>query len=157
MDKITPFLWFDRQAEEAARFYVSLFDDSEILQVTHYSEGMPMPKGTVLTVVFRLAGREYIALNGGPEQKLSPAFSLTVNCKDQREIDHYWAKLGEGGKDIQCGWLVDRFGLSWQVVPENIQQLLSSEHPEKANRVLQAIMGMVKLDKAALERAYNGG
>jgi predicted 3-demethylubiquinone-9 3-methyltransferase (glyoxalase superfamily) len=157
LDKITPFLWFDRQAEEAARFYVSLFDDSEILQVTHYSEGMPMPKGTVLTVVFRLAGREYIALNGGPEQKLSPAFSLTVNCKDQREIDHYWAKLGEGGKDIQCGWLVDRFGLSWQVVPENIQQLLSSEHPEKANRVLQAIMGMVKLDKAALERAYNGG
>lgn len=156
MDKVTPFLWFDREAEEAAQFYVSLFDDSEILQVSRYGEGMPLPKGTVLTVVFRLAGRQYIALNGGPAYKLSPAFSLTVNCKDQAEIDYYWEKLGAGGKDVQCGWLVDKFGLSWQVVPENIERFLSGEHPERANRVMQAIMGMVKLDLAALERAYNG-
>ena len=156
-EKISPFLWFDKEAEEAAQFYVSLFDDSEILQITHYGEGALLPKGTILTVVFRLAGREYIALNGGPAQKLSPAFSLTVNCKDQQEIDFYWEKLGSGGKEIQCGWLVDRFGLSWQVVPANIEKFLSSEHPERADRVMQAVMGMVKLDMAALERAYSGG
>jgi predicted 3-demethylubiquinone-9 3-methyltransferase (glyoxalase superfamily) len=154
--RITPCLWFDTEAEEAARFYASIFRNSRITAVTHYGEGMPMPKGTVLTVRFELDGQEFLALNGGPTFPFTEAISLMVECKDQKEIDFYWSKLLDGGADAQCGWLKDKYGLSWQVVPEGLEKLLGDADPAKANRVMQAIMGMVKLDVAKLEAAYAG-
>jgi predicted 3-demethylubiquinone-9 3-methyltransferase (glyoxalase superfamily) len=153
MPTLSTCLWFDSNAEEAARFYVSVFKNSKIKAVTHYGEGMPMPAGTVLTVAFTLDGREFLALNGGPLFKFNPAISLVVNCRTQKEIDAYWAKLSKGGVPGQCGWLIDKYGVSWQVVPADLPKLLSSKNPKKAQRVLAAVMKMEKLDLAALKRA----
>ena len=151
--KVTPFLWFDHQAEEAANFYVSLFPDSKILSVTRYPEGGPAPPGTVMIVEFELAGQPLIALNGGPHYKLTEAFSLSIDCDDQTEVDFFWEKLSQGGEPSRCGWLKDRYGLSWQVVPRVLVQLLSDPDPEKQKRVTLAMMQMVKLDIAKLEAA----
>jgi predicted 3-demethylubiquinone-9 3-methyltransferase (glyoxalase superfamily) len=154
MQKITTFLWFDNQAEEAANFYISIFPNSKILSSSRYGEGAPMPKGTVMTISFQLAGQEFIALNGGPQFKFTPAISLSVACEDQKEIDYYWEKLTSGGKPVQCGWLEDKFGLSWQVVPAELGKLLSGGgDAAKANRAMQALMKMKKLEIDALKNA----
>lgn len=152
MKPITPCLWFEGRGEEAAKFYVSLFPASKITQVRHYGPDMPLPEGTVMTVAFELNGQPFLALNGGPEFKHSPALSLMVFCKDQAEVDHYWEKLSAGGEKSVCGWLTDKFGVSWQVVPEVLDKLISDDGP-RANRVMQALMKMKKLDIAALEKA----
>lgn len=154
--KITPFLWFDRQAEEAALLYVSLFPDSTVTGVSHYGEGMPLPKGTVMSVTFRLAGQEFMALNGGPAFKFTEAISFFVRCETQAEIDRLWSKLTEGGEPSQCGWLKDRFGLSWQIVPSVLGDLIGDPDPEKAGRATQAMLKMGKLDIAELKRAHAG-
>jgi predicted 3-demethylubiquinone-9 3-methyltransferase (glyoxalase superfamily) len=155
LQKITPFLWFDTQAEEAARFYVSLFPRSKVHAIARYGAGGPGPAGSVMTVDFELAGQRFVALNGGPTYKLTEAVSFVVNCKDQKEIDRYWAKLGDGGSDVQCGWLKDRFGLSWQVVPTALWKMITDKDPARSARVMQALMTMVKLDLAALRKAYS--
>jgi predicted 3-demethylubiquinone-9 3-methyltransferase (glyoxalase superfamily) len=154
MQKITPCLWFDRQAEEAARFYVSVFKNSEMDAITYYSESGPLPKGTVLTVRFRLDGQEFLALNGGPTFQFTEAISLVVNCETQEEVDRMWEKLSEGGQKVQCGWLKDKYGLSWQVVPTVIAKMLTDPDPARVNRVMQAILQMKKLDIKKLEEAY---
>jgi predicted 3-demethylubiquinone-9 3-methyltransferase (glyoxalase superfamily) len=149
LQKITPFLWFDHQAEEAAKFYVSVFKDSKMGQVSRYGEGMPLPKGTVMTAAFEIEGQSFVALNGGPQFKFTEAVSFVVNCETQKEIDYYWDKLtGDGGSEVQCGWLKDKYGLSWQIVPTVLPQLV-----KKSGRVMEALMHMKKLDIAALERA----
>jgi predicted 3-demethylubiquinone-9 3-methyltransferase (glyoxalase superfamily) len=150
---ITPCLWFDREGEEAARLYTSIFPNSRITAVSRYGEGAPLPKGTALTVTFELDGRELMALNGGPTYRLTEAFSLVVHCDTQEEVDHYWATLGAGGTPQQCGWLKDRFGLSWQIVPRALGTLMQDPDPRRAARVVQAMLGMAKLDIAALQRA----
>ena len=155
--KITPFLWFDHQAEEAANLYVSLFRDSKVTSVSHYGDGMPLPKGTVMSITFRLAGQEFMALNGGPAFKFTAAISFFVNCETQDEIDHLWTKLAEGGEPSQCGWLKDRYGLSWQIVPSVLGDLIGDPDPEKAARATQAMLKMTKLDIAELRRAHAGG
>jgi predicted 3-demethylubiquinone-9 3-methyltransferase (glyoxalase superfamily) len=150
MGQITPFLWFDTEAEEAAKFYVSVFPNSKITGVTHYPPGVPphAPRdGQVMTVEFELDGNAFVALNGGPEPKFNHAVSFVVACKDQAELDRYWEKLTAGGKEVACGWLTDRYGLSWQVVPEDIGKLAHSK------AAMQAMMGMVKIDIAALRKA----
>jgi predicted 3-demethylubiquinone-9 3-methyltransferase (glyoxalase superfamily) len=152
--KITPFLWFDHQAEEAANFYVSLFENSRITAITHYGEGAPLPKGTVLTVAFELAGQKFVALNGGPLYHFTEAISFVVNCETQAEIDRFWDKLSDAGSQIQCGWLKDKYGLSWQVVPAILSELLDGRDPQASQRVMQAIMQMTKLDIDGLKRAY---
>lgn len=156
--KITPFLWYDHQAEAAARFYVSLFKNSRILRVTRYGEEGPKatgrPKGSVMVVSFQLDGQEFAALNGGPHFKFTEAISLVVNCRTQAEVDRYWEKLSRGGRKGQCGWLKDKYGLSWQVVPTAALGLLQDKDPEKSQRVMAAIMGMRKLDLKALQRAH---
>ncbi len=156
--KITPFLWFDGKAEEAARFYTGIFKDSKILDVTHYGKAGPGPKGSVMTVSFRIAGMEFTALNGGSEFKFNQAVSFMVNCKDQKEIDYYWEKLTEGGdkKAQVCGWLKDKYGLSWQVVPAELGAMIGDRDPAKAERVMAAMLPMKKLDLAALKKAYEG-
>jgi predicted 3-demethylubiquinone-9 3-methyltransferase (glyoxalase superfamily) len=152
MQKITPFLWFDKQAEDAARFYVSVFKDSKMGQVSRYGEGMPGPAGSVMTAAFEIEGQAFIALNGGPVFKFTEAVSFVVNCDTQKEIDHYWDRLtAGGGKEVQCGWLKDRFGLSWQIVPTALPELV-----KKSDKVMQALLHMKKLDIAALERAAAG-
>jgi predicted 3-demethylubiquinone-9 3-methyltransferase (glyoxalase superfamily) len=155
--KITPFLWFDTQAEEAANLYVSIFPDSEIEAISRYGkEGFELhgrPAGSVMTVSFRLAGQTITALNGGPVYKLSEAFSFQVHCDTQEEIDHYWSKLSAGGSEGRCGWLEDRFGLSWQIVPSALPRLMSDPDPRKVQRVTRAFLQMSKFDLAALERA----
>jgi predicted 3-demethylubiquinone-9 3-methyltransferase (glyoxalase superfamily) len=156
MPKIHPFLWFDNQAEPAAEFYVSIFPNSKILNVVRNGEAAPGPTGGVMTVDFELDGQRVTALNGGPVYKLSEAFSFVIDCKDQAEVDHYWDKLLEGGRPSQCGWLTDRFGLSWQVVPQALFQTLGGPDPAGRERALAAMMKMVKLDVAALQAAYNG-
>jgi predicted 3-demethylubiquinone-9 3-methyltransferase (glyoxalase superfamily) len=157
MPPIVPCLWFDTQAEEAANFYTSVFPSSRILGVSHNGKGMHRPEGMVLTVDFELDGQRYVALNGGPEFPFTQAISLTIYCKTQDEIDSYWSKLVEGGgSEVMCGWLKDRYGLSWQVVPESIPRMLTHGSPAARDRVMQAVMGMVKLDLAALERAFEG-
>ena len=156
MKAINPCLWFDTQAEEAADFYVSVFPRSRKKAVTHYSDNMPMPTGTVLTVTFELAGQPFMALNAGPQFKHSPAVSFMVNCADQAEIDRYWEKLSEGGELVECGWLTDRFGVSWQVVPAELEEMMSAGDPVKMARLMQAVMTMKKLDLAALRKAYRG-
>jgi len=156
MQPITPCLWFDTQAEEAARLYVSVFRNSKITAVSHYGEGGPMPKGTVLTVSFELDGRPFTALNGGPMYQFSEAVSFQVSCQTQDDVDYYWSRLGDGGQPGPCGWLKDRFGLSWQVVPEVLPRLMSDPDPARAQRVFQAMMQMGKLDIAALEAAASG-
>lgn len=152
VSKIKPFLWFDGQAEDAAKFYTSIFPDSEIVQAVRYPAGAPMPAGKVMTVAFRLGGQDFVALNGGPQFAFTEAVSFVVECADQAEIDYYWDKLtSDGGKPVQCGWLKDRFGLSWQVVPKDIGRYFKDA--KAAERVMQAIMPMVKIDLRALEEA----
>jgi predicted 3-demethylubiquinone-9 3-methyltransferase (glyoxalase superfamily) len=155
--RITSCLWFDDQAEEAVRFYTSIFKNSRIGEVTYYGEGSPSPrpKGSVLTVRFYLDGQEFLALNGGPMFKFTEAVSFIVNCETQKELDRYWAKLSAGGEESQCGWLKDKYGLSWQVVPTVIAKMLSDPDPDRVQRVFQAIMGMQKLDIATLKAAYS--
>jgi predicted 3-demethylubiquinone-9 3-methyltransferase (glyoxalase superfamily) len=154
VQKITPCLWFDDQAEEAARFYTSIFKNSKMGAVTHYGEGAPRPKGSVLTVRFELDGQEFLALNGGPLFKFTEAVSFIVNCETQEELDRMWEKLSEGGSEVQCGWLKDRYGVSWQVVPAVLGEMLSDPDPERSARVMQAVMQMKKLDIAGLKKAY---
>lgn len=154
--KITPFLWFDNQAEEAAQFYTSIFKNSKILTVSRYGAAGPGPKGSVMVVNFQLEGQQFTALNGGPRFKFTEAFSFVVNCENQQEIDHYWTKLtSNGGQESQCGWLKDKFGFSWQIVPTALGTLMSGD-PQKANRVMQALLQMKKLDIATLEEAAAG-
>jgi predicted 3-demethylubiquinone-9 3-methyltransferase (glyoxalase superfamily) len=156
MPKISPFLWFDGQAEQAAEFYVSIFPNSKITNVLRNSKTGPGPEGSALVVGFELDGQTISALNGGPYQKLSEAFSFVVYCQDQAEIDHYWERLGEGGVYSVCGWLKDRFGLSWQVTPTEFFTLVSDPDPQKAGRVMTAMMQMTKFDLAKLREAYAG-
>src|SRR5262245_30397937 len=156
MSKITPFLWFDHNAEEAVQFYTSIFKNSKVLQTSRYGEGGPGPKGSVMTVRFELNGQEFIALNGCPHFKFNEAISFVVNCETQKEIDEYWEKLTAGGKEVQCGWLKDKYGLSWQIVPIILGQLMSDKDPKKSKRVTQAMMKMVKLDIETLRRAHQG-
>jgi len=153
MPTITPNFWFDTESEDAARFYVSVFPNSRINRVSHYGEAGPREAGMVLTVDFELDGQPFTAINGGPQFTFSEATSLLVSCADQDEIDHYWEKLGEGGEPGPCGWLKDRFGLSWQVVPNRLPELLSDPDREKAQRVMAAMLGMGKIEIDELERA----
>jgi len=155
MPKISPFLWFDRQAEEAANFYIKIFKNSKILNITRYGEAGPGPKGSVMTIEFTLDGQEFIALNGGPHFKFNEAISFSVDCKTQEEVDLYWAKLSEGGEEQPCGWLKDKFGLSWQVNPTILGEMLGDPDPQKAERVTEAMLKMKKIDIAALKKAYN--
>jgi predicted 3-demethylubiquinone-9 3-methyltransferase (glyoxalase superfamily) len=153
MKKITPCLWFDNQLEEAISFYTSIFPDSEVLTVSRYPEGTTGLAGKVLTATFRLAGQEFIALNGGPMFKFTEAVSMSVDCRDQEEIDLYWNRLADGGEESMCGWLKDRFGLSWQVVPEKLGTLIYHPDPDKAQRAMQALLKMRKIDINALKQA----
>ncbi|MFJ8543407.1 VOC family protein [Streptomyces sp. NPDC093586] len=156
-DGFTTCLWFDEQAQEAAEFYVSVFKNSSIGAVTRYPEGGPRRAGTVLTVDFTANGQRFVALNGGPEFRFNEAISFQVMCENQEEVDHYWAKLVEGGgQEGPCGWLKDRFGVSWQIVPVRIEEMLRDEDPARAERAFKAMMSMGKLDIAALEKAYAG-
>jgi len=155
--KITPFLWFDTQSEQAAEFYTSIFKNSKILHVSRYGDAGPGPKGAVMVVNFQLAGQEFTALNGGPQFKFSEAFSFVVNCANQQEVDEYWSKLtADGGRESMCGWLKDKFGFSWQIVPTELGQLLRDKDPKQANRVMQALLQMKKLDLAKLKAAAAG-
>jgi predicted 3-demethylubiquinone-9 3-methyltransferase (glyoxalase superfamily) len=156
MQKITPFLWFDNNAEEAANFYVSVFKNSKILNVARYSDVGPGPKGTVMTAEFELDGQEFVALNAGPTFKFTEAISFVVNCETQEEVDYYWERLSEGGEKSHCGWLKDKFGLSWQVTPTILGKLMADKDQEKSNRVMQAMLKMDKLDIEPLQRAYEG-
>ncbi|MGO9601768.1 MAG: VOC family protein [Isosphaeraceae bacterium] len=155
MQKITPFLWFDHQAEEAASFYASIFPNSRILKVIRYGRAGPGPAGSAMTVEFELEGQSFVALNGGSHFKFTEAISFVVNCQTQEEVDDYWEKLCEGGTPVECGWLKDKFGLSWQIVPTALPKLLSDPDPEKAQRVMKAMLTMKKLDISALEQAYD--
>jgi predicted 3-demethylubiquinone-9 3-methyltransferase (glyoxalase superfamily) len=156
MQKIKPCLWFDGQAEEAATFYTSIFKNSRITNVSRYGEGGRMPKGTALVVTFQLEGQDFMALNGGPEYKPSPAISLFVNCETQAEVDELWEKLSAGGKPGRCGWLEDKFGVSWQIVPAALGELMQGKDPERSQRVMKALLQMDKLDVEELRRAYEG-
>jgi predicted 3-demethylubiquinone-9 3-methyltransferase (glyoxalase superfamily) len=156
MQKITPFLWFDNQAEEAMTFYVSIFKNSKIVSVSRYGDAGPGPKGSVMTATFQLDGQEFIALNGGPHFKFTEAISLFVKCHTQQEVDDFWEKLSQGGQKSQCGWLKDRFGLSWQIVPTILGELLGDKDREKSKRVMQAMLQMTKIDIAGLKRASEG-
>ena len=156
MQKITPFLWFDGRAEEAANFYTSIFKNSKIGTVSRYGEGGPGPKGSVMSATFQLEGQEFIALNGGPQYSFTPAISFFIHCETQEEVDHYWDKLSEGGRTVQCGWLQDKFGLSWQVIPTILFKLLNDKDPAKSKRVMQAMLKMIKLDIQGLKDAYEG-
>lgn len=160
MKKITPFLWFNTNAEEAVKFYVSLFPNSTITAVTHYdkasSEAAHMPEGMVLTMVFTLNGHEFMAINGGPAFTMNGAVSFMIECDTQEEIDHYWNAFKEGGKEIECGWIVDRFGMTWQVVPTILGQYTTDPDKEKASRVMQAMLKMKKIEIEPLEKAYRG-
>lgn len=155
--KITPNLWFDDQAQEAAEFYVSVFGEgSRITMVTHYPANAPGPEGKVMTVEFDLRGEHFVAINGGPQFPFTEVVSLMVNCTDQAEIDYFWEKLTDGGEEVQCGWLKDRYGLSWQVVPEGMDRVFADPDPARAERAMQAMLGMRKLDVAALRAAADG-
>ena len=156
MPRITPNLWFDTQGVEAAEFYVSIFPNSKVTNITRYGENAPRPAGSVLTVDFVLDGQEYTAINGGPEFKFDEAISLLINCADQAEIDYYWDKLTEGGEEGPCGWLKDKFGLSWQVCPVGWQDMLNDPDKGRAERAMTAMFGMKKLDLAALQAAADG-
>ena len=154
MSKITPFLWFDTQAEEAAEFYTSVFGNSRVLSVNRYGDAGPGPSGSVMIVRFELDGREFVALNGGPEHfNFNESVSFTVNCSSQDEVDYFWEKLTEGGEEGPCGWLKDKYGLSWQVVPDRLPELVSDPDPERSQRAMRAMFQMKKIDIAALERA----
>jgi predicted 3-demethylubiquinone-9 3-methyltransferase (glyoxalase superfamily) len=153
MPKITPFLWFNDQAEEAAHFYVSVFRNSKVKAVTRYGDAGPGPRGTAMTVNLELDGQEFTALNGGPQFPFTEAVSFVVHCDTQQDVDAYWEKLTDGGRASQCGWLKDRYGLSWQIVPKALPRLLQKSDPKKAQRVVQALMTMTKIDIAQLEQA----
>ena len=157
MQKITPFLWFDGKAEEAMNFYTSIFKNSRIGSVTRYGEEGPGPKGAVMSATFQLNGQEFIALNGGPQFTFSPAISFLVSCETQQEVDELWEKLSEGGERQRCGWLRDKFGLSWQIIPSILSVLLHDKDPKKSKRVIKAMLQMDKIDIAALKRAYDQG
>jgi predicted 3-demethylubiquinone-9 3-methyltransferase (glyoxalase superfamily) len=157
MQKITPFLWFDNQAEEAVNFYTSIFKNSRIGSISRYGEEGPGGKGKVMTAIFQLDGQEFMALNGGPVFTFSPAISFFVNCETQEEVDELWEKLSEGGEKGQCGWLKDKFGVSWQIVPTILGELLNDPDAEKASRVTKAMLQMNKLDIKILKQAYEHG
>ncbi len=161
MQKISPFLWFDHQAEEAAKFYVSVFKNSKIVTVNRYSkasaEASGRPEGSVMVVSFQLNGQDFTALNGGPMFTFTPAISLVANCDTQAEVDHLWATLSDGGQPGQCGWLTDKFGVSWQIVPTALAALMQNGNPAKAAKVIDALMPMTKIDIATLQRAYEEG
>jgi predicted 3-demethylubiquinone-9 3-methyltransferase (glyoxalase superfamily) len=154
MQKITPFLWFDGKAEDAMNFYVSIFQNSQRGRISRYGDAGPGPKGTVMVATFQLEGQEFIALNGGPHFKFTEAISLVVNCETQAEVDAFWEKLSEGGSKGQCGWLKDQYGLSWQIVPTVLGELMSDPDPEKSKRVMTAMLKMKKLDIKTLKQAY---
>ncbi|HSH65401.1 MAG TPA: VOC family protein [Bacteroidia bacterium] len=154
--KISPCLWFDTNAEEAANFYVSIFKNSKINKISRYGKNAPMPEGTALMVSFELEGQSFQGLNGGPQFKFTEAVSFVVNCETQKEIDEFWKKLSEGGQEQQCGWLKDKFGLSWQIVPAKLGEMMETKDTQKAARVMEEIMKMRKLDLNVLEEAYNG-
>lgn len=156
MQKITPFLWFDDKAEEAMNFYISIFRNSKIVSVTRYGEAGPGPKGSVMTAGFQLDGQEFIALNGGPHFKFTEAISFSINCETQEEVDEMWEKLSEGGEKGRCGWLKDKYGLSWQVNPIALGEMLQDKDPEKAKRVMEAMLQMDKIDIETLKQAYEG-
>jgi predicted 3-demethylubiquinone-9 3-methyltransferase (glyoxalase superfamily) len=155
MQKITPFLWFDGKAEEAVNFYVSIFKNSKVGSITRYGDAGPGPKGTVMIATFQLEGQDFIALNGGPQYTFTPAISLFVDCKTQQEVDELWQKLSEGGKTDRCGWLRDKYGLSWQIVPSALRELMGDKDPEKSKRVMKAMLQMTKIDINGLKRAYD--
>lgn len=157
MPKITPFLWFDTQAEEAAHFYMSVFPNSRIVELARYGEAGPGPAGSVMTIRFELDGNEFLALNGGPEHyNFDESISFTVDCQTQEEVDHYWSALSAGGAEIACGWLKDRYGLRWQIVPSELPALLSDPDPERARRATQAMLSMTKLDIRVMKEAADG-
>jgi predicted 3-demethylubiquinone-9 3-methyltransferase (glyoxalase superfamily) len=156
LQKITPFLWFDGKAEEAANFYVSVFKNSKIGDVTRYGDAGPGPKGTVMLVTFQIEGEEFIALNGGPQYTFSPAISFFVNCVTQKEVDDLWEKLSAGGEQLQCAWLRDKYGVSWQIVPTALLELMQDKDPVKSQRVFKAMLQMKKIDIEGLKRAYRG-
>jgi predicted 3-demethylubiquinone-9 3-methyltransferase (glyoxalase superfamily) len=156
MQKITPFLWFDNQAEEAAKFYVSVFKNSRIVSITRYGEAGPAPKGSAMTVHFELDGQPFIALNGGPHFKFTEAVSFSVDCKTQAEVDEFWEKLSAGGQEQPCGWLKDKYGLSWQINPAILGKMLSDPDPQKSKRVMEAMLKMKKIDIGRLQQAYDG-
>ena len=155
MQKITPFLWFDDKAEESMNFYVSIFKNSKRGRISRYGEAGPGPKGTVMVATFQLEGQDFMALNGGPHFKFTEAISLVVNCESQDEVDAFWEKLSEGGSKGQCGWLKDKYGLSWQVVPTALGKLMSDPDPEKSKRVMTAMLKMTKMDIQGLQQAYD--
>ncbi len=154
--KITPNLWFDTEAEEAAGFYTSVFKNSRIVNVTHYPEAAPRPAGTVMTVEFELDGQQFVGINGGPQFTFDEAVSFEISCETQDDVDYFWERLSEGGEEGQCGWLKDRYGLSWQVVPTGMAEVLTDADPARAQRAMQAMLGMRKLDVAALRSAADG-
>ena len=156
MQKITPFLWFDGKAEEAANFYISIFKGSKILNIARYGEAGPGPKGTVMTATFQLEGQDFIALNGGPQYTFSPAISFFVNCETQAEVDELWNKLSAGGSQLQCAWLKDKFGVFWQIVPRALMELLQDQDPVRRQRVFQAMLQMTKIYIEGLKRAHRG-
>jgi predicted 3-demethylubiquinone-9 3-methyltransferase (glyoxalase superfamily) len=155
MQKITPYLWFDDKAEEAVNFYISVFKNSKIVRLTRYGEAGPGPKGTVMSAAFQLEGQDFLALNGGPLFAFTPAISLFVNCETQQEVDELWEKLSAGGKAERCGWLKDKYGLSWQIIPSVLGKLLQGKDPKKAQTVMQAMLQMDKIDIKTLQQAYD--
>jgi predicted 3-demethylubiquinone-9 3-methyltransferase (glyoxalase superfamily) len=156
MQKISPFLWFDNQAEEAMNFYVSIFKNSKVLDVARWGDVGPGPKGSVMTASFELEGQQFTALNGGPQFKFTEAISFVVDCKTQEEVDELWDKLSDAGEEQQCGWLKDKFGLSWQIVPSVLMELMNDPDPEKSRRVTEAMLKMVKIDIPTWQEAYKG-
>jgi predicted 3-demethylubiquinone-9 3-methyltransferase (glyoxalase superfamily) len=157
MQKITPFLWFDDKAEEAMNFYVSIFKNSKIGRISRYGDAGPGPKGTVMSATFHLEGQEFFALNGGPQFKFTPAISFFVDCKTQEEVDELWEKLSAGGRKDKCGWLTDKYGLSWQIIPSALGEMLQDKDPEKSKRVMRTMLQMTKIDIAGLKQAYEQG
>lgn len=156
MQKITPFLWFEDNAEDAMNFYTSIFKNARIGQVRRYGDAGPGPKGSVMSGTFQIEGQEFMALNGGPTFKFSPAISFFVNCETQKEVDELWEKLSAGGETMQCGWLKDKFGVCWQIIPKALGVLLGDKDPQKSQRVMKAMMKMIKIDVEGLKRAYAG-
>ena len=154
MQKITPFLWFDGKAEEAMNFYTSIFKNSKIGRITRYGDAGPGPKGAVMSATFQLDGQEFMALNGGPQFKFTEAISFFVNCETQEEVDELWEKLSDGGQKSRCGWLKDKYGLSWQIIPSALGKMLGDKDPEKSQRVMKAMLQMDKIDIKGLEQAY---
>jgi predicted 3-demethylubiquinone-9 3-methyltransferase (glyoxalase superfamily) len=155
MQRITPFLWYDGKAEEAVNFYVSIFKNSKVVSMARYGDAGPGPKGSVMTAAFQLEGQDFVALNGGPQYKFTPAISFVVSCETQEEVDDLWEKLSEGGRKDRCAWLTDKFGVSWQIVPTILSRLLQDKDREKAKRVMQAMLQMDKIDISRLQQAYD--